>query len=342
MTRAALLVNSSGGILAGERGLISLIFLCFVFQIKTLILYVNIKRWMLWLSQRFIGYCAYLKPLQMKTYLISILAIVVLSCSSGEKKCTVTGGVTGGNSKALLLFKASGYPEQEAEIPISNGRFTYSFDIDQPEVYWLILKDKFKKGSANEIPFFGEGGKIEISINAENQAYEVKGHRLNDALFDYYREMNKRFLNESMKYKDSVNLMYRNGTVYTPEFRVLQEAVQKATDPNRREQLMEMQRNLKGRGAMYNPKAKLYVQMQDSIAAAQKAWELEYIEKNTTLPALYLFMQKVKKYGSANNVDKVDTGTIEVARKNLERFSSKFPGHPYCVIIENKLKEIKV
>jgi len=142
----------------------------------------------------------------MKTFLISILAIVVLSCSSGEKKCTVTGGVTGGNSKALLLFKASGYPVQEAEIPISNGRFSYSFNIDQPEVYWLILKEKFKKGSANEIPFFGEGGKIEITINADNQAYEVDGHRLNGALLDYYREMNNRFLNESIKYKEPIKL----------------------------------------------------------------------------------------------------------------------------------------
>jgi len=221
-------------------------------------------------------------------------------------------------------------------------RFSFSFNIEQTEIYWLISKEKFKKGSANEIPFFGEGGKIEITINADNQAYEVDGHRLNDALLDYYREMNNRFLNESIKYKDSINLMYRDGSVYTQEFKSLQDALEKTTDPARREQLMDLQRNLKGMGAMYNPKAKLYVKMQDSIAAAQKSWEMEYIETNTTLPAFYLFMEKVKNYASAKNESKVDAATIEKAKKNLERFSSKFPGHPYCVIVENKLKEIKV
>jgi thiol-disulfide isomerase/thioredoxin len=277
----------------------------------------------------------------MKAYILLIMAVVVLSCSKEEKKCTISGGLTGGDSKTILLFKASKFPVYEAEIPVSNGRFSYSFTFKQPEVYWLMAKEKFQRGVINEVPFVGERGKIEISMNSDNGGYDVEGHQLNKALLAYYKDLNKKFLNEAIKYRDSVAVMYRNGTVFSKDFKELQDALPKTKDPLQRSQILNAQRNLRSMGAMYNPKAKQFVKMQDSIAAAQKKWEEEYVDQNTSIPAYYLYMKNLKGLAASKNGKAVETPVLEKAKKNLERFSAQFPEHPYENIVKNTLQGLQ-
>ena len=241
----------------------------------------------------------------------------------------------------MLLFKASKFPVYETEIPVSNSRFSYSFTFRQPEVYWLIPKDKFQKGVINEVPFVSEGGKIEININADNGGYEVDGHQLNKALLSYYRDLNQKFLNQSFRYKDSVSAMYRNGTVFNKDFKQLQDALEKAKDPSQREQILNAQRELKSTGAMYNPKAKKYVKMQDSILVAQKIWEAEYIDNNNTIPAYYLFMKNLGGAAFSNKGKEVDPSVVDRAKKNLDRFVVQFPNHPYGTIIKNIIEGLQ-
>jgi thiol-disulfide isomerase/thioredoxin len=269
------------------------------------------------------------------------MAVVVLSCSKEEKKCTISGGLTGGDSKTILLFKASKFPVYEAEIPVSNGRFSYSFTFKQPEVYWLMAKEKFQRGVINEVPFVGERGKIEISMNSDNGGYDVEGHQLNKALLAYYKDLNKKFLNEAIKYRDSVAVMYRNGTVFSKDFKELQDALPKTKDPLQRSQILNAQRNLRSMGAMYNPKAKQFVKMQDSIAAAQKKWEEEYVDQNTSIPAYYLYMKNLKGLAASKNGKAVETPVLEKAKKNLVRFSAQFPEHPYENIVKNTLQGLQ-
>jgi thiol-disulfide isomerase/thioredoxin len=269
------------------------------------------------------------------------MALVILSCSKEEKKCTISGGLIGGDSKTILLFKASKFPVYETEIPVSNGRFSYSFTFTQPEVYWLMAKEKFQRGVINEVPFVGERGKIEISMNTDNGGYDVEGHQLNKALLAYYKDLNKKFLNEAIKYRDSVAVMYRNGTVFSKDFKELQDALPKTKDPLQRSQILNAQRNLRSMGAMYNPKAKQFVKMQDSIAAAQKKWEEEYVDQNTSIPAYYLYMKNLKGLAASKNGKAVETPVLEKAKKNLERFSAQFPEHPYENIVKNTLQGLQ-
>jgi hypothetical protein len=204
-----------------------------------------------------------------------------------------------------------------------------------------MAKEKFQRGVINEVPFVGERGKIEISMNTDNGGYDVEGHQLNKALLAYYKVLSQKFLNEAVKYRDSVALMYRNGTVFSKDFKELQDALPKTKDPNQRSQILNAQRNLRSMGAMYNPKAKEFVKMQDSIAAAQKKWEEEYVDQNTSIPAYYLYMKNLKGLAASKNGKAVETPVLEKAKKNLERFSAQFPEHPYENIVKNTLQGLQ-
>lgn len=277
----------------------------------------------------------------MKTFILLILTLILFSCSEKEKKCTISGGITGGDSKAILLFKASKFPVYEAEIPVSKGVFMYSLNFETPEVYWLVPKEKFKKSVINEIPFVCESGRLEITINVSNGGYNLDGHKQNKILVDYYRELNDKFLIPSFKYKDSYNAMYRNDSVFNKEFQEMQEALRKTNDPFEQERIKAVQWEMKTAGKMYTPKAKRYVDLQDSLLTAQKAWEAEYITTNTSIPSYYLFMKSIKSMASATRGEAIDAKLIEKEGSNLERFAKAFPGHPYEKIIKNTLEGLQ-
>jgi hypothetical protein len=266
----------------------------------------------------------------MKFYIILILTVVLFSCSGEkEKKCTIAGGIAGGESKVILLFKASKFPVYEAEIPVSNGRFTYSFNYKNPEVYWLVPKEKFEKSVIKEIPFVCESGrKIEITLNISNGDYNLDGHKLNKELIDYYRELNDRFLIQSFKYKDSLNALYRNGSIFIKQFKELEDALRKTDDPFEQERIKSIQWEMKNAGKMYNPKAKRYIEIQDSIQSAQKTWEADYIDNNSSIPAYYLLMKHLKRAASVKRGQAADPKLIEQGRNNFDRFRKEFPGHP--------------
>jgi len=275
----------------------------------------------------------------MKTFILLLLTILVISCSSIENKCTISGEIIGRKANTLLLFKASKFPVYEAEIPITNSSFSYSFNFRQPEVYLLIFKDEFKKGSMSETPFFAEKGTIGFTIHSDKglKGSVVKGHKLNDALINYDKELKDKFYDPAMKYTDSVNVMYRNGSVFTKEFQTLQDAVGKTTDPVTREQLMSEQRVLKSAGLMYNPKAKRYVQKKDSIYNKERLWEFDYIDKNTSLLSLYLFMNQIKDIATSNGWKALDDGSVKRVQVNIDRYTKAFPEHPYGLIVKNTL-----
>lgn len=276
----------------------------------------------------------------MKTTIFLMLAVIVISCSSGEKNCTITGEITGRKTDALLLFKASQFPVYEAEIPIRNNSFTYSFKFRHPEVYLLIFRDEFKKGTMRETPFFSEAGKIKFTIPADrdNSGYVVKGHDLNDALIMYYKELKIKFYDEAMKYGDSIGLMYKNKSVYTKQYQELEDALEKTTNKAERNQLIGEQKFLMNIGSMYSPKAKKLAKMQDSILKSQSVWEAAYVDKNTSFISLYLFLNRVRDIAGSNTGRQVDAPSLRRVQSNLERHSIAFPGHPYCRIIKNSLE----
>lgn len=275
----------------------------------------------------------------MKTFVLLILAACVISCSSGEKTCTITGGITGRKADALLLFKASRFPVYETEIPITNNSFDYSFKFRYPEVYILAFKEEFKKGAVRETPFFSESGKIKFTIPADRDmsGYTVKGHNLNEALINYYKELKVKFYDEAAKYADSINLMYKNGTVYTKQYREILKALDKTTNKAAKDQLIGEQKFLINTGSVYSPEAKRLTKMRDSIKSAQSIWESDYVDKNTSLLSLYLFMNQIKDKAASNKWQEMDATSLKKIQVNIDRYSSAFPEHPYISIIRNTL-----
>lgn len=271
---------------------------------------------------------------------LSILFLfLLLSCSTKEKQCSITGEVHGSDKTELLLFKASKFPNIEAEIPIVDSIFNYTIKFNHSEVYELVFKDEFYKGSMRITPFFTEEGNIKVSLKPGSTKYDnvVSGFALNNAMNDYSKLQKEMFWDEIMKYSDSLIVMFKNGTALSKEAIELNEKLRATKNDSIRKQLFNEQRYLENTGKDYTPKARRLRQIQDSIVNKKKLWEFDYIDKNTTLISYYHFLENIKETAKSCCWQEIDKELINKAQNNLDRFAKTFPDHPYNYIVQNTI-----
>ena len=275
----------------------------------------------------------------MKNYLIVLIMIFLVSCSSKEKQCTISGKIIGEKNDTLLLFKASKFPHFETEIPIIDSVFTYSINFLQPEAYELVFKDEFQKGSMRITTFFSEEGKINFILKTRGKSIDnkVTGYFLNDELNKYNDLQRTLFWNEVMKYSDTLTIMFDNGTALSDEANDLLKKLRNTKNDSIRRQLYNEQRYLENTGKDVTPKARTYRLIQDSILNKKKLWEFDYIRKNTTLLSYFNFMENLKTTAKSCCWQPVDIELTNEAQNNLDRFTKAFPGHPYNEIVQNTI-----
>lgn len=273
----------------------------------------------------------------MRNLIFTLLVALLVSCTSHENTCTIIGKVIGEKKDTLLLFKASRFPRIEAEIPITDSSFSYSFKFNQPEAFELVFKDEFQRGSMSITTFFSENGDVIFTLKSGTIPPEnkVSGSNLNTALNEYSNNLKSMFWDEVMKYSDSISIMYKNGTALSKEFDQLITKLRNTTDDSIRRQLFNEQRYLQNTGKDLTPKAKQFRDIQDSILLIKKRWEFDYIEKNTTLLAYYKFLENLQETAKSCCWQPVDIELTNKAQSNLDRFSKAFPDHQYNEITQN-------
>ena len=279
----------------------------------------------------------------MKYYLPFFFLMALASCTVKERQCSITGKIHGSDKAALLLFKASKFPNIEAEIPINDSIFNYTIKFKHPEVYELVFKDDFYNGSMMVTPFFVEEGNIKVSLKPGGKKADniVSGLSLNNALNDYSNLQKEMFWDEIMRYSDSIRVMFNNGTALSKEAIELNEKLKATKNDSIRKQLYNEQRYLQNTGKDYTPKAERFRQIQDSIVNKKKLWEFDYIEKNTSLLSFYFFLVDIKETAKSCCWQELDKELINKAQSNLDRFVKAFPDHPYNVIIQNTINGLQ-
>jgi thiol-disulfide isomerase/thioredoxin len=275
----------------------------------------------------------------MRNLIIIVLFASLVSCTSHENICTITGKVDEEKKDTLLLFKASRFPRIEAEIPITDSIFSYSFKFIQPEAFKLTFKDEFQRGSMLLTTFFSEKGNVIFTLKPGGKTYDNKvvGSDLNASLNEYNNYLRSRYWNEVMKYSDSLSIMFKNGTALSKEAYDLINRLRNTTNDSIRRQLFNEQRYLENTGKDLTPKAIRFRNIQDSILQIKKRWEFDYIEKNTTFLAYYKFLESLQETAKSCCWQPVDIELTNKAQSNFDRFSKAFPDHPYNVIIQNTI-----
>ena len=98
--------------------------------------------------------------------LVLLVGITVLSCEkSTENTMTVSGNIKGLKKGTLFLqqFKDSTLAVLDSLEIKGDGAFSFSTEVDEPEVFYLYLKKEDNNDINDRITFFGESGNIVIN-----------------------------------------------------------------------------------------------------------------------------------------------------------------------------------
>lgn len=123
--------------------------------------------------------------------LILLVGITVLSCEkSTENTMTVSGNIKGLKKGTLFLqqFKDSTLAVLDSLEIKGDGAFSFSTEVDEPEVFYLYLKKEDNNDINDRITFFGESGNIVINTawNTFDTNFEISGSKSHEKLLEFY------------------------------------------------------------------------------------------------------------------------------------------------------------
>jgi len=131
-----------------------------------------------------------------KIIMVAVLAIMISSCAGPtENTMTVTGNVKGLKKGTLYLqhIADTTLVTVDSLVVDGDGTFSFSTELDSPELYYLYL-DKEDNNSINDrITFFGEPGNITINTNWNtfDQNAKIEGSNSHVKLKEYQEIMSK-------------------------------------------------------------------------------------------------------------------------------------------------------
>lgn len=135
-------------------------------------------------------------------FLIAITIITFFACSKKETdRMELTGSVKGLKKGTLLLqtFKDTILTTVDSVVVDGNSAFTFSENIESPQIYYLYVRPKDGSLRDDRITFFAENGDITIQTNLKNfgSAAVVSGSK-NDSVFREYLKLKNRFINRNL------------------------------------------------------------------------------------------------------------------------------------------------
>lgn len=129
-------------------------------------------------------------------FILTLIAITVACSSDSKKEMKLSGNVKGLKKGTLLLQKIddSILVSIDSVVVDGNSNFSFSEEINSPEMYYLYLRLKDGSLRDDRIPFFAEPGEITIETSLKNfgKDFSINGSENEKALNDYKKLM-KRF-----------------------------------------------------------------------------------------------------------------------------------------------------
>lgn len=133
----------------------------------------------------------------MKRILIVLLVgITVLSCEkSTENTMNVNGNIKGLKKGTLYLqqFKDSTLAVLDSLEIEGDGAFSFSTEVDEPEIFYLYLEKEDNNDINDRITFFGESGNIVINTawNTFDTDVDISGSKSHEKLLEFHEMASK-------------------------------------------------------------------------------------------------------------------------------------------------------
>jgi peroxiredoxin len=280
----------------------------------------------------------------LKVLFLTLIILTLISCRRKEIRCIIKGDVIGRDSKALILYKASGeYRQDHVIIPIIDHSFEYEINAAYPEVYELVFKEEYDRDSFFRYTFFIEEGEVKFTLYAEENRYDnvIEGNTLNTALNDYNKILFDKFWKVIDMYNDSLDLLEEQGDIHSEEWNNLKKELAITLDDKQKKKIFAEQRFLRNTGKEYINEAHGYFAVIDSLLNEMMYWEYNYISENTSMITYFLFMRDLQIHSAACCWKEGDTALMNATQHNFQKFSSRFPGHPYNAVVDDLLKGLK-
>lgn len=140
-----------------------------------------------------------------KIIMVTVLAIIIISCGDGstENTMTVTGNVKGLKKGTLYLqhIVDTTLVTVDSLVVEGDGNFSFSTELESPELFYLYLDKKDNNSINDRITFFGEPGTITIKTNWNtfDLNAKIEGSKSNDQLREYMEVMSK-FNTKNLEY----------------------------------------------------------------------------------------------------------------------------------------------
>jgi peroxiredoxin len=122
-----------------------------------------------------------------------LIFIILFGCSENPKETIIKGKVVGFTTKSIILLQ----PHQDLrfddvlEIPVENGVFEHSLELEDPKGYFLLIGEARENSSGRIMPLLLEEGEIDLTIHPEPDFEKnvIKGGKLNKEYQDYKQEL---------------------------------------------------------------------------------------------------------------------------------------------------------
>jgi len=138
----------------------------------------------------------------MKKYLaIIVLSILILSCNSKREDLVITGKIVGLKKGKLFLqkIKDTAIINLDSVSFYNTNDFSFSIELEHPEVLYLQLQTDTLNEVDNFIPFFADKGNLQVNTTLEQFSLpEITADYENQKVFNVYSVNLKRFADSKL------------------------------------------------------------------------------------------------------------------------------------------------
>lgn len=136
-------------------------------------------------------------------FIFSVIAflLILASCDSSKGKMKLSGNVDGLRKGTLLLQKLDDTSFVNIDSVVIDGVSTFQFSVpvENPEVYYLIMRFNDSLKTERRIPFFAEAS--EIVLNSKLKNFEIESTvsgSVNQTKWDEYSKLMKRYNDKNL------------------------------------------------------------------------------------------------------------------------------------------------
>lgn len=256
-----------------------------------------------------------------------ILTVLQISCNRPIEKCTISGRVIGRSSSSLILINALDRPDPnqaKIHIPIKDSTFSYEFNANPKQAYWLIFEDDYSSPNGiHPITIFPDKEKIKLVFYdskriAQNKIY---GGKLNRQFALFTEESESKFDSQMKPYNDSIQVLMKQDNYLSDESKQLNKKMENAQS---QDSLIVIYKKMDALGDnAYTKPAKEINRHLDSIYKEKYSWCYNYYDQNQTIVSYYLILRELMDYLYTNYSD------LSRLKNLVKSISVKFPDHPY-------------